>query len=82
AAFHRGHQADGQARRGAVVQGPLLYVPQIVAPDSTMCCLVQARPVKTVIINTNGIRLASDRRFVDQLATRNRPGHPVHIYLQ
>lgn len=42
AAFHRGHQADGQARRGAVVQGPLLYVPQIVAPDSTMCCLVQA----------------------------------------
>lgn len=42
----------------------------------------QARPVKTVIINTNGIRLASDRRFVDQLATRNRPGHPVHIYLQ
>ncbi|WP_236728296.1 radical SAM protein [Mycobacterium tuberculosis] len=42
----------------------------------------QARPVKTIIINTNGIRLASDRRFVDQLATRNRPGHPVHIYLQ
>ncbi|WP_343602850.1 radical SAM protein [Mycobacterium sp.] len=42
----------------------------------------QARPVKTVIINTNGIRLASDRRFVAGLAERNRPGRPVHIYLQ
>ncbi|WP_307857301.1 radical SAM protein [Mycobacterium sp. SM1] len=42
----------------------------------------QARPVKTVIINTNGIRLASDRRFVAALAKRNRPGRPVHIYLQ
>ncbi|MDI3313362.1 MAG: radical SAM protein [Mycobacterium sp.] len=42
----------------------------------------QARPVKTVIINTNGIRLASDRGFVADLAERNRPGHPVHIYLQ
>jgi uncharacterized radical SAM superfamily Fe-S cluster-containing enzyme len=42
----------------------------------------QARPVTTVIINTNGIRLASDRRFVAGLAERNRPGRPVHIYLQ
>lgn len=42
----------------------------------------QARPVKTVIINTNGIRLATDRRFVAALADRNRPGRPVHIYLQ
>jgi uncharacterized radical SAM superfamily Fe-S cluster-containing enzyme len=42
----------------------------------------QARPVKTVIINTNGIRLASDQRFVTQLAHRNQPGRPVHIYLQ
>lgn len=42
----------------------------------------QSRPVKTVIINTNGIRLASDRRFVTELADRNRPGRPIHIYLQ
>ena len=42
----------------------------------------QARPIRTVVINTNGIRLASDRRFIDQLAERNRPGRPVHIYLQ
>lgn len=42
----------------------------------------QARPIKTVIINTNGIRLASDRRFVASLAQRNQPGRPVHIYLQ
>ncbi|KAA1249883.1 methyltransferase domain-containing protein [Mycobacterium simiae] len=42
----------------------------------------QARPIKTVIINTNGIRLASDRQFIANLAERNRPGGPVHIYLQ
>ncbi|WP_343575054.1 radical SAM protein [Mycobacterium sp.] len=42
----------------------------------------QARPIKTVIINTNGIRLASDRRFVAGLAERSRSGGPVHIYLQ
>lgn len=42
----------------------------------------QARPVKTVVINTNGIRLGSDRRFVADLAQRNQPGHPIHIYLQ
>ncbi|MHA7703775.1 methyltransferase domain-containing protein [Mycobacterium sp. ML4] len=42
----------------------------------------QARPIRTVIVNTNGIRLASDRRFVAHLAERNRPGRPVHIYLQ
>ncbi|BCI92808.1 radical SAM protein [Mycobacterium persicum] len=42
----------------------------------------QTRPIKTVIINTNGIRLASDRQFVANLAQRNRPGRPVHIYLQ
>lgn len=42
----------------------------------------QARPIKTVIINTNGIRLASDRHFLAHLAERNQPGRPVHIYLQ
>ncbi|MCV6986928.1 radical SAM protein [Mycobacterium shinjukuense] len=42
----------------------------------------QARPIRTVIINTNGIRLASDRHFVAGLADRNRPGRPVHVYLQ
>ncbi len=42
----------------------------------------QARPIKAVNLNTNGIRLASDRRFVAALATRNRPGRPVNIYLQ
>jgi uncharacterized radical SAM superfamily Fe-S cluster-containing enzyme len=42
----------------------------------------QTRPVQTVILNTNGIRLATDRGFAAALAARNRPGHPVHIYLQ
>ncbi|MDM4722297.1 radical SAM protein [Micromonospora sp. WMMA1363] len=42
----------------------------------------QARPIKAVNLNTNGIRLASDRRFVAALGERNRPGRPVNIYLQ
>jgi 7,8-dihydro-6-hydroxymethylpterin dimethyltransferase len=42
----------------------------------------QARPIKTVVLNTNGIRLATDRSFVDALAKRNRPGRPVSVYLQ
>jgi len=42
----------------------------------------QARPIKTVIINTNGIRLASDLWFAAQLAARSGPGRHVGIYLQ
>jgi 7,8-dihydro-6-hydroxymethylpterin dimethyltransferase len=41
------------------------------------------RPIKSVNLNTNGIRLASDRRFVAALGERNRtPGRAVNIYLQ
>jgi len=42
----------------------------------------QARPIKTVNLNTNGIRLASDKRFVTELGERNQPGRAVNIYLQ
>jgi len=42
----------------------------------------QARPIKSVNLNTNGIRLASDRRFVAELGARNRPGRAVNVYLQ
>jgi 7,8-dihydro-6-hydroxymethylpterin dimethyltransferase len=35
-----------------------------------------------VNLNTNGLRLATDRRFVAALAERNRPDKPVNIYLQ
>jgi uncharacterized radical SAM superfamily Fe-S cluster-containing enzyme len=42
----------------------------------------QARPIKAVNLNTNGIRLASDRAFVAALGERNRPGRTVNIYLQ
>jgi uncharacterized radical SAM superfamily Fe-S cluster-containing enzyme len=42
----------------------------------------QARPIKAVVLNTNGIRLASDRRFVAELAARVGPGRHVGIYLQ
>ncbi|MEN3614496.1 radical SAM protein [Plantactinospora sp. ZYX-F-223] len=42
----------------------------------------QARPIKAVNLNTNGIRLAADRRFVAELGARNRPGRAVNVYLQ
>ncbi|WP_314176533.1 radical SAM protein [Streptomyces winkii] len=45
--------------------------------------LAQARPIKNVTLNTNGIRLASDRRFVAELGRRNQvPGRSVNVYLQ
>lgn len=45
--------------------------------------LAQARPIRAVNLNTNGIRLASDRRFAAALGERNRvPGRSVNIYLQ
>ncbi|MDV6013642.1 radical SAM protein [Haloechinothrix sp. LS1_15] len=45
--------------------------------------LAQARPIRNVTLNTNGIRLASDLRFVAALAERHRvPGRSVNIYLQ
>ncbi|MPZ61201.1 MAG: radical SAM protein [Propionibacteriales bacterium] len=44
--------------------------------------LAQARPIRSVNLNTNGIRLASDRRFVEALGERSRPGNRVNIYLQ
>jgi hypothetical protein len=47
-----------------------------------MVDLAQARPIRAVTLNTNGIRLASDRRFVAALGERNRPGRPVSVYLQ
>ena len=47
-----------------------------------MIDLAQERPIKSVNLNTNGIRLASDRRFVAELGRRNQPGNPVNIYLQ
>jgi tetraether lipid synthase len=42
----------------------------------------QARPIPVVIINTNGIRLATDRRFAAHLAARSGPGRHIQIYLQ
>ncbi|WP_370012728.1 radical SAM protein [Nocardia cyriacigeorgica] len=45
--------------------------------------MAQASPIRTVTINTNGIRLATDRDFVAALAERNgRAGKVVNIYLQ
>lgn len=44
--------------------------------------LAQQRPIKAVNLNTNGIRLAADKRFVQALGQRNRPGARVNIYLQ
>jgi len=47
-----------------------------------MVDLAQSRPIHAVNLNTNGIRLASDQRFVAELGRRNRPGRRVNIYLQ
>jgi uncharacterized radical SAM superfamily Fe-S cluster-containing enzyme len=45
--------------------------------------LAQARPIRAVNLNTNGIRLARDRAFAAALGERNRmPGRSVNIYLQ
>lgn len=42
----------------------------------------QARPIKSVNLNTNGIRLATDMRFATELGRRNRPGRNLNMYLQ
>jgi uncharacterized radical SAM superfamily Fe-S cluster-containing enzyme len=42
----------------------------------------QARPIKAVNLNSNGLRLARDRAFVEALGARNRPGRAVNVYLQ
>ena len=45
--------------------------------------LAQAKPIRNVNLNTNGIRLATDRRFVTALGERNgRGGKSINIYLQ
>lgn len=48
-----------------------------------MIDLAQATPIRTVNLNTNGVRLASDKRFVAALGERNgRGGKAVNVYLQ
>ena len=47
-----------------------------------MIDLARERPIGAVNVNTNGIRLASDRRFVAELGRRNTSERPVNIYLQ
>lgn len=47
-----------------------------------MIDLAQQRPINAVNLNTNGIRLASDKRFVAELGRRNVPGRRVNIYMQ
>lgn len=43
----------------------------------------QVRPIRNVNLNTNGIRLATDRGFVSALGLRNhRDGKSINIYLQ
>lgn len=45
--------------------------------------LAQARPIRSINLNTNGIRLATDRAFVTALGERHTPGSKsINIYLQ
>jgi uncharacterized radical SAM superfamily Fe-S cluster-containing enzyme len=49
----------------------------------TFIDLAQERPIRSVTLNTNGIRLASDTAFVNALGDRNRrTWSSVNIYLQ
>ena len=48
-----------------------------------MIDLAQDKPIRNVNLNTNGIRLATDKRFVAALGERNgRDGKALNIYLQ
>ncbi len=45
--------------------------------------LALARPIRNVVVNTNGVRLARDRRFAAALGERNgRDGKSISVYLQ
>jgi len=45
--------------------------------------LALARPIRNVVVNTNGVRLARDRRFAAALGERDgRGGRSVSVYLQ
>ncbi|MFB9924130.1 radical SAM protein [Amycolatopsis halotolerans] len=45
--------------------------------------LARAKPIRNVNLNTNGIRLATDKRFAAALGERNgRGGKSINIYLQ
>ena len=47
-----------------------------------MIDLAQERPINAVNLNTNGIRLATDKRFAAEVGRRNRPGNRINVYLQ
>jgi uncharacterized radical SAM superfamily Fe-S cluster-containing enzyme len=47
-----------------------------------MVDLALDRPINAINLNTNGIRLASDKRFVEELGRRNQPRGRINIYLQ
>ncbi len=48
-----------------------------------MIDLAQDKPIRNINLNTNGIRLAADKRFVAALGERNgRGGKALNVYLQ
>jgi len=93
-----GHQADGYAITVEQCAGMLdAFVasegeaevvmfsggePTIHKDILTFIDMAQERPIRSITLNTNGIRLASDLGFVEALAARNRPGRTLTIYLQ
>ena len=70
--------AEGEPEVVMLSGGEPTIHPDILA----MVDLAQQRPINAVNLNTNGIRLATDKRFVAELGRRNQPGRPVNIYLQ
>ena len=64
--------AEGEPEVVMLSGGEPTIHPDILA----MIDLAQQRPINAVNLNTNGIRLATDKRFVAELGRRNRPGTP------
>ncbi|OIJ28040.1 radical SAM protein [Nocardioides luteus] len=70
--------AEGEPEVVMLSGGEPTIHPDILA----MVDLAQQRPIGAVNLNTNGVRLASDRAFAQELGARNRPGKSVNVYLQ
>jgi len=70
--------AEGEPEVVMLSGGEPTIHPDILA----MVDLAQERPINAVNLNTNGVRLATDKGFVAELGRRNRPGRRVNIYLQ
>jgi uncharacterized radical SAM superfamily Fe-S cluster-containing enzyme len=73
-------ESEGEAEVVMFSGGEPTIHPDILA----MIDLARTKPIRTVNLNTNGIRLATDKAFAAALGERHRaiPGKKLNIYLQ